>query len=150
MVSLGRKEILKPKKDQNRSEKPKRTRVSGFRDILTVEGKDPGYVYRWVCDSNETGQRIRRFLNGGYDFARAEQGLEVGENNVFESSNMGSIVRTPAGQGDFLYLMRIDKETYDEDQKVKQEEIRETERQLQRDTGKTPGNDGLYGSVTIG
>ncbi len=125
--------------------RPERIPVSGQRDILTVRGKDPAYEYRFVKDEHEAGQRILRFLDAGYSLVLSDEGIIVGQNHVYKSENVGSLIRAPAGKEGFLYLMKQRKEFYEEDQTVKQEQILDTEKQMT-----TPNKDaGQYGSVSI-
>ena len=146
----------RPRKDESRAENTgarpaKRVPISGFRDKLTVGGLDTdNFVYRWVSDSNEGGQRIMACNAAGYEFVTGSQGVTVGQGNVYKSENIGSTVRTPAGNGDFLYLMRITKEFHDEDAKAKEDINKTIEDGMKRSTGKTAGADDLYGSVEIG
>jgi hypothetical protein len=144
----------RPRKDESRvadpQTRPKRTPVSGNRDILTVLGKDPEYEYRWIADYSEDGQRIWRFMQAGYTFVSANT-VEVGQSHVYQSENVGSIVRRPAGKtGDFLYLMKIPKEFYNEDQAAKQAEIDSVERSMQRRRkAQDAGDDGEYEDTKI-
>jgi len=132
------------------TKRPERIPVSGQRDILTVRGKDNDYVYRWIKDEQEQGQRILKFKNAGYVFVDEKDGLEVGQNHVYKSKNVGSLIRVPAGQGEFLYLMKQRKEFYTEDQAAKQDQILDTERQLSKNIGKNADvESGSYGSVSI-
>jgi len=146
--------VGRPKENMSRvsdsERRPRRANVGGFRNVLDVEGKDPAYEYRWVSDTHEKGQRILKMIAKDYDFVKADS-VKVGEGHVFSTEADGSIVRIPAGgEGEnFLYLMRIHKDWYDEDQKAKQEDINAKESDMIRDTGKTEGNDELYGSVKI-
>lgn len=145
----------RPRKDESRAESTgarpaKRVPINGFRDKLSVEGCDPNYVYRWVLDSNEGGQRIMQCNAAGYEFVTSDQGVTVGQGSVYKSENVGSLIRTPGGNGDFLYLMRIPKEFHDEDKIAKEKKINDIEDGMKRSTGKTVGADDLYGSVEIG
>jgi hypothetical protein len=133
-----------PKANRTRAERPKRTPVSGNRDILTVDGLDPTYEYRWVRDVSEDGQRIFRFLNAGWEFSPKDN-LVVGQNMVFKSDNLGSIVRTPAGRGEYLYLMRVYKEWFNEDKVAKLAEIRDQEKHITRKRN-ADDTDGDYGN----
>ena len=145
--SKPKRKVGRPRKSETRAAEARPTRVplDGFRDKLSVKGLDPDYQYRWVKDQSESGQRIMQFLAAAYEFVTTEQEVIVGEANVYQSDNVGSIIRVPGGHGDFLYLMRIHKEFYDEDQANKAREIDATEGQMQ--AGGTSGAD--YGSVQI-
>lgn len=116
-----------------------RTPVGGARDILTVHGKDPNFVYRWVIDSPG---RIQRFVEGGYEVVQED--LEVGQKTVDRGSKLGSAVTKAGGSGQTLVLMRIPKEWYDEDQLAKQAQIDALEA-----TMKSEAEQGNYGSVQI-
>lgn len=143
----------RPEENQSRVEntksRPERTPMGGFRDVLTVKGLDPEYEYRWVLDQSENGQRIMMFLQAAWEFVTSESGVSVGQNSVYKSDNVGSIVRQSAGNGEYLYLMRILKEYYEEDKIASQQRIDDLEDAMIRDTGKEPGSDDLYGSVNI-
>ncbi len=133
--------------------KPNRIPVSGIRDIMTVLGKDPHFVYRFVVDKMERGARMMRFERGGWTYARIDDlhgGITVGEESVYKSKDHGSIVRFPSGEGLFSYLMKIKKEWYDEDQAAKAAAIDEVEQTI-IGTGRPDGeeNKGQYGSVKI-
>jgi hypothetical protein len=112
-----------------------------------VEGLDPSFEYRWVKDVSEQGQRIYRFLAGGWEFSPKEN-LQVGQEAVFNSENLGSLIRVPGGRGEYLYLMRIPKEWYLEDQKAKADEVHQIERKAMRKRTNSD-NDGDYGSGKI-
>lgn len=137
---------------QNRvtENKADRVPVSGIRDILTVMGKDPNFVYRFIVDEDEQGSRIMRFNRGGWEFARQDQGsLMVGKECVYKSKQEGSIIRLHTGDGKYSYLMRIKKEWYDEDQAAKAADILEVEETITK-TGTSTGEDfGQYGSIKI-
>lgn len=121
----------------------KRVPVSGNRDLLTVLGKDPNYHYRWVIDGDERGQRLWKFTRAGYEHVKSSE-VEIGEDMVFKSDNVGSIVRYPAGNGTYLYLMKIPREWYQEDQKIKEQTIEEEEVNSLRERDLVK-DDGMYG-----
>lgn len=126
--------------------RPPRVPVSGNRDILTVEGKDPAFDYRWVLDASESGQRILKFTKAWWEFVTSDDGQHtVGQDMVYKTENVGSIVRVPAGSGKFYYLMRIPKEYYAADQKAKQDDINEREQAITQ----TDSDNGQYGEVKI-
>lgn len=137
--------------------KPQRVRVSGLRDILAVFGKNPDMHYRFVKDSNEGGMRIHAYLRGGYEFTQAgdHSRIVVGEECVYQSKkSKGSIVRYPVeadkhGNPQWLHLMEIRKEWYDEDQALKMKEIDDVEATI---TGKKSPDDnevGQYGNIKL-
>lgn len=147
------RKVESPSKNQtSRAARPrKRVPVSGFRDILTVFGKDPDYEYRWVKDGDERGQRIWRFRQAAYEFVSIDDVEGIGMDAVYKSEDLGSIIRVPAGKqepGVYLYLMRIPREFYDEDQvdKMSQIERQEEESSRRRDP---ETDDGQYGAGTI-
>ncbi len=146
-VKLGAGRAPRNNKKEVTETRPERIPVSGQRDVLTVRGKDPAYAYRWVIDKDERGQRIMKFRDAGYEFVDISDGVSVGQNHVYTSENVGTLIRIPDGQeGDFLYLMKQRKEFYEEDQAAKQEQILDTERQLTRTES---GEGGQYGKVSI-
>ena len=128
----------------------KRVPVSGARDILTIlQGKNPEFVYRYVKDVAESGARILRFLQGGYDFVRSdEEGIEVGSNHVYKSEENGSLIAVKEGAG-FLYLMKIRRDWYEEDQAAKEQGIKQYEGHMKRQR-KAENDDGMYGKPDIG
>lgn len=128
-----------------------RSPVGGYRDILTVKGKDPDYVYRWVDDDTEEGSKILRFIHGGYEFAPAE-GLIVGQQHVYKSKNndLGSVVRVSAGKHStgWLYLMRIKRDWYEQDQQAKTRKTADTINSMKRQRNPSQ-DDGQYGGLSI-
>ena len=140
------RKVGSPPKNQSRASRPTRERVpvSGFRDILTVYGKDPNYVYRWVKDGSDSGQRIWRFRQAAYDFVTVDEVEGVGQDMVFHSEDLGSIIRIPEGKESHLYLMKIHKDFYEEDQNAKEKSIAATEA-----AANAPLTEGQYGEGTI-
>lgn len=122
-----------------RKERKERIPVGGARDVLTVAGKDPNYIYRWVLD---VPGRIQRYEDGGYECVRED--LEIGSDTVDRSSQLGSVVTKHGGGLSKLVLMRISKEWYDEDQDAKQEAIDLLEATMQAEA-----KEGRYGSMSV-
>lgn len=143
----------RPKKDQSRVDTNARPRqrvpVHGSRDILTIlSGKDPAFHYRYIKDVQEDGARILRFLNAGYEFVRSdEESLQIGQNHVMKTKEHGSIVAVKEGAGN-LYLMKIKREWYDEDQAAKEQSIKDTERMITRKRDEKT-DDGMYGQPKL-
>ena len=121
-----------------------RTPVAGFRDILTVEGKDPDYHYRWVLDESEQGRRVFTHQRAGYTFATIEEGLQIGQSNVYKSDNVGSLIRVPNDDGRWLHLMKIPKDWHEDDLKAKAAETDAKEASI-----KNPGLEGTYGEINL-
>lgn len=112
-----------------RVERPKRTRING-RNILTVSGKEPGYVYRIV---NDVGDRVEMFKQAGYELVESEA-VQVGERRVNSASALGSKAQVSVDStGTKAFVMRIPKEWYDEDQRAKQSDVDELERTIKKD-----------------
>jgi hypothetical protein len=122
-----------------------RVPISGQRDPLVIEGKDPSFYYRWVKDTAENGNNILRHNRAGYTFVTNEEGLVVGEANVYKSENVGTCIRVPAGFGEYLYLMKQPMTYRHEDVQAKSREIDSTEEAL-RHAGKDGEN---YGNIRI-
>ena len=118
----------------------KRTPVSG-RNRLTVQGKDPNYVYRIVNDEED---RIARFQEGGYELLQ-EEAVKVGDKRANQTSSEGSVKQLSVGGGKKAFVMRIRKDWYEEDQKAKQAQVDALEA-----TTKKKALDGRYGTLTIG
>jgi len=123
--------------------KTKRVPVSGNSDILTVQGKDDGFVYRWVNDTDSG--RIEMFKAAGYETVDATD-IEVGQSDVHQASNIGKIKTKNVGQGVTSILMRIDKKFYEEDQRNKEVNITSKVESLNEHTKDLAGK---HGSITI-
>jgi hypothetical protein len=101
---------------------------------------EEGYVYRIINDKYRNAEtRLADAQNGGWEFVEGDDA--IGETRVGDSSKLDSRVARNVGNGVTGYLMRIKKEWYDEDQKVKQDRIDETEKAMKPDRSK-----GQYGS----
>ncbi len=124
-------------------ERPVRVPVSGQRNILTVNGKDPNYAYRFVNDIDH-GMRIEMFKQGGWEVVDRGTEIKVGDKVVDQGSGVGSTVTRYVGQGITAILMRIPLEWYEEDQAAKAAKLDEVEESMQ-----DPSITGNYGSVSI-
>jgi len=123
-------------------ERPRRIPVSGPRDVMTVAGKDPNYVYRWVND--EEG-RLDRFKLAGYEIVTSEH--EIGMPSVNKASDKyGSAYVKKVGNGVVAVLMRIPKDFYNEDQAAKQAAVDAAVADM-REVGKREGE---YGGLHLG
>jgi hypothetical protein len=125
------------------STRTKRTPVNG-RNILTVSGKEPGYVYRVV---NDQGDRIQQFLDAGYEIVAAKD-VRVGDRRVDtatpEGSNAQVVVDKSNGQK--AVVLRVKEEWYKEDQAAKQTFVNDQESTITKNlSGKAD-----YGQVKLG
>lgn len=110
-------------------QRPQRTPING-RNILTVLGKDPDFVYRIV---NNVGDRIEMFKEAGYELVPAKD-VKVGERRVDSASPEGSFAQVSVdSQGTKAFVMRIPKEWYQEDQKLKQANVDELEKSIKNE-----------------
>ena len=112
----------------------------GTRNILTVKGKDPNYVYRHV---NDIDDRISMFQEAGYELVQDES-VVVGDKRVNAASSLGSAKAISVGQGTKAYLMRIKRDWYEEDQAKKLANVADIERAT-----KEKALDGTYGDLKL-
>lgn len=112
----------------------------GERNILTVKGKDPNFVYRVV---NATGDRIAEFEEAGYELVEASD-VQIGDKRVNKASAEGTKAQAAVGQGIKAFVMRIRKDWYDEDQASKQAKIDALEQSM-----KESAQNGNYGKLEI-
>ncbi len=110
------------KVNANTQKRTRRTPI-GTRNILTVQGKDPNFVYRVV---NDTGDRIAQMQEMGYELV-SDSSIMVGDRRVTNPSSDGSPVKVSVGGGVQGYVMRIKKEWYEEDQDAKQQRVDQIE-----------------------
>lgn len=121
------------------SQRVRRTPV-GRRNVLTVDGKDPNYVYRVV---NDRGNRINQFKAAGYEICAADE-VEVGDSRVGIATPTSSLAEVEVGGGQKSYVMRIRKDWYDEDQTAKQAQVKQMEAATRE-----KALDGNYGKIDI-
>lgn len=112
----------------------------GRRNVLTVTGKEPGYVYRIV---NDKGDRIQQFLDAGYELVENKD-VRIGDSRLGNPSATGSKAEAQVGNGQKAFVLRIKEEWYNEDQKAKQEIVDQTEAAT-----KEKALDGTYGKLEI-
>ena len=113
--------------------KPKRTPVSGNRDILTVDQKK-GYVYRWV---NDLENRIQKHVDAGYVFVKSDGDFLAGEKSVNNAkATTSGVISKNVGKGMTAYLMAQKEEWFEEDQRAKMERIDRAEKKMTKASGK--------------
>lgn len=133
-------ESPRPTKAAPRIGKRKRTPINGYKNVLSVDGQEPGYHYCWVEQDN-----VPRYENADYEFVTHD--VVVGDRKVNGASQIGGKISIPGGNGMTLYLMRVLEEYYDEDFNALQDEIAEKEASLRRELNSK--NDGRYGQVVM-
>ena len=120
--------------------RPKRTPING-RNILTVQGKDPNYVYRIV---NADGDRIAQFEEAGYELVEGKD-VKVGDRRLDSASAEGSKAQVSVDrEGKKAFVMRIRKEWYEEDQAVKAKHVDAIEQTMKEDAQR-----GNYGKIDL-
>jgi hypothetical protein len=129
-----------------RTERVKRTKINGPRNILTIKGQEPGFNYRFV---NDTGDRIKEMEELGYELVR-DQSVKVGDKRVAIPTSDGSAIRSavgtnPDGSPLYAYVMRQRDEFYKEDQATKAAHVDETEADIKRTARKNSD----YGDLQI-
>jgi len=128
--------------------RPVRVPVAADRAPLAVKGLDYSkYKYRWVMDKDD---RIPTFLEGGYEFVNKND-ASLAEPAINDGSGIDNR-RSKAAGGESdkrLYLMRIPKEFWEEDQKLKQKEVDATEATMVHPSGKVKSAGVDYGSITM-
>lgn len=129
-------------KKEGTKEQPRKRIPLGTRNILTAP-KKPGFVRRFV---NDKGDRVQQFKDAGYSIV--EEKIKVGDDKIGKVSQLGSSVEVQVGSGQRAVLMEISEKYYNEDQKIAQNKIKQTEDEMKRNS-KTPGNDGLSGQVQL-
>jgi hypothetical protein len=91
----------------------------GRRNVLTVAGKEPGYVYRVV---NDVGDNVQRYLNAGYEFVEAKD-VTIGDTRIGAPTATGSKAEAHVGGGTKAFVMRQREDFYQEDQAAKQAHV---------------------------
>ncbi len=112
---------------EDRAQRPRRSSISGRRDILTVRGKEPGFEYRIAKD---VPGRVDELLEFGYEVVTHQ--AQIGDKRVGVPAAEGSPLKVSLGGGATGYVMRQRKEWYDEDQKRKADAIAEAEAGMKR------------------
>ena len=110
------------------------------RNVLTVKGKDPNYVYRVV---NDVDDRVAQFLEGGYELVD-KVSTGVGDPRASQGTAIGSKQEVSVGQGIKAKVMRIKREWYEEDQDRKQKFVDQQEASIRE-----KALDGNYGKLDI-
>lgn len=108
------------KPTQAQVSRPRRTPI-GRRNKLSVENKDPNYVYRIV---NDIDGRVQDMIDRDYEIVLD---AKVGDKRVDSVSSLGSATQIAVGKGVKAIVMRKRRDWHDEDQALKQKEIDDLE-----------------------
>jgi hypothetical protein len=122
-------------------ERTRRTPINGTRSRLSVRGKEPGYVYRIV---NDTDDRVQSLQEMGYEIV-TDSKVSVGDKRIANPTQEGSPIKVSVGQGVNAYVMRQKQEWFDEDQAAKNAKNDELEAQMKREAKDA----GFYGKLKI-
>jgi hypothetical protein len=122
-------------------ERTRRTPINGTRSRLSVRGKEPGYVYRIV---NDTDDRVQSLQEMGYEIV-TDTKVSVGDKRIANPTQEGSPIKVSVGQGVNAYVMRQKQEWFDEDQAAKNAKNDELEAQMKREAKDA----GFYGKLKI-
>lgn len=140
VIAVDSPEVDRPTKASPRIGTRKRTPINGYRNILDVSGKEPGWHYCWVETDN-----VPRYENADYEHVTHD--VIVGERKLNSASSIGGKVSIPGGNGMTLYLMRVLEENFNEDTEALQAEIDERESAMKNELNSK--NDGRYGEIEI-
>ena len=102
----------------------RRAPINGQRNVLNVKGKEEGFHYRIV---NDTDDRVQEFTDRGYEVVSGDKTVTIGDKRVAVPSDEGTVKYISVGGGQKAVLMRIPDEWYKEDQAVKQKDVDEVE-----------------------
>jgi len=138
-------------KSRNKDRK-KRIPVGERRFRMSVDFEIPGKKLRWFNDNwRRDPLRIQKALDGGYEFVTRDR-VTVGE-GVDRNSNLGTLVSAPVGSNSdgtpiTGFLMAIDEEFYEEDQKAKEKIVDDIDANIKRGTNQnTLGHDGYVDKI---
>lgn len=120
--------------------RPKRTNMN-VRNRLSIQNKDPNYVYRVVNDRDD---RVEILKEIGYEVCTANE-IRIGDKRVDLGATIGSSATLALGGGDRGVVMKIPKEYYDDDQAHKLETISRSEQTMNEEAHKN----GNYGKIEI-
>lgn len=131
---------------RTQADRPARTKRIPFgvaRSKLGVTLELPGYHLHWV---NDTAGRIAEAQQGGYTFVEPK---EIGE--AGQDSQVKRLVGTQEdGQAMYAYLMKLENEFYEEDQKINLKIADEFDNAIRRgELDNKPGDKRYNGGIKI-
>lgn len=138
--TLEQESNKRPENSDNKLNRKTRVPFGTPRGKLDVRGKEAGFHYAWVND-----EKVDARLEEGFEFVT--HAVTVGTRNLAAAkTNNGSIcVTLPVGAGVTGFLMRIPQEFYNEDMKLYNQRVDETEATMKKQVS----NNGLTGSLEI-
>lgn len=134
---MKHKEDVRPD-SLNRSGKTDRVPIHGGKNILTVEGQEPGFHYCWVTNDNTP-----KYERASYEFVT--HSVIVGDRRIDAAPGIGTKISIPGGNGVTLYLMRIPTEFYEADMAALHKNVDEMEATMFENEGSAPGRYGKVG-----
>lgn len=120
--------------------RPKRISLHDQKNIMHIQGKQPGFEYRIVNDIND---RIERFKLAGWECVT--HSLQLGDVSLENSESKGGVKTINVRGGIIGYVMRIREDWYKEDQVAKQADLDASQEEMYRELN-TEEN-GRYGKV---
>lgn len=118
----------------------RRTPIEGWRNRLSVSGREPGFEYRWV---NDVDDRIETLKEYGWDIV-FDKKIKVEDKRINNPTAEGSPIKQSVGGGTQAYLMRIKSDFFKEDQDAKMAKVLDMETSM-----KTEAKQGRYGEFKI-
>jgi hypothetical protein len=120
-------------RSETREGEGRQTRVPlGVARLKLAVPEIPGYKSRWM---NDDAGRIQMALQGGYEFVTPEEAPTFGDPDIDNvNRDLGARVSRVGDKstGKRMYLMKIKKEFYEEDQKAKTAKVEEADRLIKR------------------
>lgn len=128
---------------EEQTQKPakKQRKPVGLRNRLAVVNEDPNREYRLI---NNEPARLAQFEEGGYRVEDIEKHMP-GSRKGTKGSNVDNVMHVGGGQTQVL--VSIEKELYDEDQRVKQAKVDAMEASMKNKTAESL--QGFYGDIKI-
>lgn len=121
----------------------KRTRVpvhEATNNAFSVLNQDKAYQYRTVDEFEGNQYVLDTYINAGYEFVTLSAGKELGLSKYCDGkmADAGDRVCMGNGSNGKMFLMRIKKEFYKQDQKEKQKHQDEIMSSIYKSTGGLP------------
>lgn len=130
---------------RTQADRPKRESRVPFgvaRTKLEVPMTMEGYHLHWV---NDSAGRIQEAQRGGYTFVEPKEVQAVDSGSQVKRL----VGRNEDGSAQYAYLMKIEREFYDEDQQTIQSEVDQFDRAIKRGTLEEVSGDRRYSDIKI-